>query len=428
MACVCSCREVLLLAGMHIIALTSIGSAIPCFSFFLVSIKDEFNTTSGLVGIANSLSIGLTALLGPLASTMSRKYGYRSTVVIGGLSYSLGMMISSQVTQVWHLFFSHSLMTGAGVCICFQTMVIYVNLNYKRSVSIANGVLFAAIGLGILIIPLACSVLKMYYGWRGSLLIMGAVSLHSVVIATLIFRKDFYPMSEDDKKCSIDVITNNEDRDTILHNLRLFKKYPRLILMTVATCFICVGYSGFYVHLIASAIYKGVTDFQASIIFGAFGIGNLAGRVANAIPLYFGWISEYNLFIFCMFVITCTMSAVAVSQSFPSLLTFSLITGLFFGIYIPQIPAIVKEFVPKRVFARAYGISLVPSGFTAIFGGYIVGALYDKIGNYKISFFFAAANYLIVGIMLTIAEIITKLRGKTQKISEEEDSDKETHV
>ncbi|XP_033113467.1 monocarboxylate transporter 12-like [Anneissia japonica] len=284
-----------------------------------------------------------------------------------------------------YLHFSMSLLliSGAGVCICFQTMVIFVNLNFKRSTSIGNGVLFAAIGLGIMVVPLICSILKARYGWRGALLIMGGVSLHSVVIATMIFRKDFYPTSEEidqknDAKSSKDVIESDkkaEDKDTIYNNLLLFRTYPRLIVMSSAICFICLGYSGFYVHMIASAIYKGVSDFQASIIFGAFGIGNLFGRVANAIPLYFGWISEYNLFIACMFVVTFSMSMVAVSESFAALLTFSLLTGLLFGVYTPQVPAIVKEFVPTRVFARAYGITIVPSGFTAIFGGYIVGKM-----------------------------------------------------
>ncbi|XP_033121709.1 monocarboxylate transporter 6-like isoform X1 [Anneissia japonica] len=474
-------RKGCVLIGMHVIALLSIGCAIPCFSFFLIQFKEEFGVGSGLIGTANSLCIGLTSIVAPVATIMNRLYGYRVTIMVGALSYSVGLILSSYVTEVWQIFFTHSLLTGGGVCITFQTMVFFVGMNFKKSMNLGNGILFSAIGLGMLVIPLICSVLDHHFGWKAAIRIIGALCLHSVVISALIFRKSFNPymqkptavelpekydneeeedfddpstpMSNSEKDSTDkrkeesgdeDIEEKDDKKDKpqelvivnprppnkfsclpLLRSLLIFKKYPRLLVMTVSLCFICVGYSGFFVHMIASSKYRGATDFESAVIFGVFGIGNLVGRLANAIPLYFKLISETNLFIISIFVVTVCMAIFGICQTFSTMLFIASVIGLFFGMYIPQIPSIIRMIVPKDKFDKAYGLCIVPSGVTSIFGGYIAGAIYDRTGAYTLSFFFAAGNYGIVTTILVLTEIAMKCRCKPERtrLSSSDDSD-----
>ncbi|XP_071961140.1 monocarboxylate transporter 12-like [Antedon mediterranea] len=465
-------RKVCVLAGMHIIALLSIGCALPCFSFFLIQFKEQFQVGSGLIGTANSLCIGFTNIIAPVATIMNRRYGYRLTILAGATSCSVGLILSSYVTEVWQIFFTHSLLTGGGVCITFQTMVFFVGMNLKKSNNIGNGVLFSALGLGMLVIPLLCSLFDYWFGWKAAIRIIGAISLHSVVISVLIFRRSFNPYMEqfdalpqkdddedkekyddeenDDARTPMSIATvadddtngeaspcdengkpeNNDDKKEkevakqpskkfrcllpmFRSSLLVFKDYPNLLVLSVSLCFICVGSSGFIVHMIASVKYRGVTDFESAVIFGVFGVGNLLGRLTNAIPLYFKLISETNLFILSLFVVSICMSLFGLCQTFPAMLFVASMTGLFCGMYVPQIPSIARLIVPKEKFDHAYGICIVPSGVTAIFGGYIAGAIYDSSGTYTLSFFFAAGNYIIVVAMLIVSKLVTRWKSKS---------------
>lgn len=78
---------------------------------------------------------------------------------------------------------------GSG-CLIITAPVIIVN-QFEKDCTVAMGIVSAGGGLGIVVFQQLQNYFKGAYGWRGSLLIMGAISLHTFLGALVIryFRK-----------------------------------------------------------------------------------------------------------------------------------------------------------------------------------------------------------------------------------------------
>ncbi|KAF9916439.1 hypothetical protein BX616_003758 [Lobosporangium transversale] len=110
------------------------------------------NTFPGAVATQISWvgSIGTAAMFlpGPFVAPMTRRIGLRAVVAVGIAIASLGFILASFATQLWHLYLTQGLMFGVGGGLVFFSSISVTAQYFERRRGLANGIAVAGSGIG----------------------------------------------------------------------------------------------------------------------------------------------------------------------------------------------------------------------------------------------------------------------------------------
>ncbi|GLH16095.1 Putative transmembrane transport [Gryllus bimaculatus] len=131
---------------------------------FFDTLEEMGAETTGAAVISNSM-VAITNFSGLMTGPVMRRFTYRQVAMAGGVLVAVGMFFTSMATKMWHLFISYSVLVGLGLGLLNPSTFVAVNAFFTR----ARG---RAVGL-----------------FRGAVLILSAVALHSIAGAML-----FHPL------------------------------------------------------------------------------------------------------------------------------------------------------------------------------------------------------------------------------------------
>nr|XP_032831944.1 monocarboxylate transporter 3-like isoform X1 [Petromyzon marinus] len=152
---------------------------------FFAVLQDEFGASSGATAWVPSCMTATLHAAGPISSALAGRIGCRSTVLLGGLLTSVGLILASLSGSIGYLY-AAAIVSGLGICLCFQPALTILGHYFLRRRSLANGVASSGTAVGICLLPLVAQALLSRYGWRGAFLIMGSLMLNCCVCAALM--------------------------------------------------------------------------------------------------------------------------------------------------------------------------------------------------------------------------------------------------
>ncbi|XP_012522322.1 monocarboxylate transporter 14 [Monomorium pharaonis] len=155
-----------------------IPGTIKSFGVLFVEFLDVFDASPAAAAWIPSLCYFLYSSLGPLSSVLSVKYSYRTVTLIGGTFAAAGMMLSYFADSVAFLCVSYGVFVGTGAGLAFPPTVYIVTSYFVRLRGLANGLCISGSALGSIFLPPVLGFLLREYGYRGAVLIMGAVTLN----------------------------------------------------------------------------------------------------------------------------------------------------------------------------------------------------------------------------------------------------------
>ncbi|EFN69984.1 Monocarboxylate transporter 14 [Camponotus floridanus] len=155
-----------------------IPGTIKSFGVLFVEFLDVFNASPAAAAWIPSLCYFLYSSLGPFSSILSVKYSYRTVTLIGGTFAAVGMMLSYFADSVAFLCVSYGVLVGTGAGLAFPPTVYIVTSYFVRRRGLANGLCISGSALGSIFLPPVLGFLLREYGYRGAVLIMGAVTLN----------------------------------------------------------------------------------------------------------------------------------------------------------------------------------------------------------------------------------------------------------
>ncbi|XP_036140166.1 uncharacterized protein LOC105834546 isoform X2 [Monomorium pharaonis] len=170
--------------AMILILFTTIG---PSSSFFIVF--GDFLEASGQAGMASSLFNSLFMITFSIASlltnTLLKRYTSRSVGIVGALFFGLPNIAIAFVRNIYEMAFICFLQGfGFGLIMTITNTVFNSYFVKKRAkVMYTSQVIIA---LGGIVYPMLCEKMLPMYGFRGTAVIIGAISLNSVVGMTLM--------------------------------------------------------------------------------------------------------------------------------------------------------------------------------------------------------------------------------------------------
>ncbi|XP_003394465.1 monocarboxylate transporter 12 [Bombus affinis] len=184
-----------------------IPGTVKSFGVLFVEFLEVFDASPSAAAWIPALCYFLYSSLGPLSSVLSVKYSYRTVTLLGGTFAAAGMMLSYFANSVAFLCVSYGVLVGTGAGLSFPPTVYIVTSYFVRLRGLANGLCISGSALGSIFLPPILGILLREYGYRGAVLIMGAVTLNVWASALLYepVERHMVPASSSSKSNDVDL-------------------------------------------------------------------------------------------------------------------------------------------------------------------------------------------------------------------------------
>lgn len=202
------------------------------------SVLNESKIRIALVMNLCSTFLNLTGLM---TATLMKNFSTREIAISGCFLVSFGLMLSSLTTSLNQIIVTYSICVGIGLGLLSPAIFITINDYFTTKRSRAAALTMAGTGLGQMVLPQIVKLFLSKYGFRGTLLLMGSLSLHGVVGASFFRPAEWSLKKRSDREAlnereplikrhePLDFNANEIDNDDI----GLWKKIERSMDLTL---------------------------------------------------------------------------------------------------------------------------------------------------------------------------------------------------
>jgi len=207
------------------------------------------------------LSISQALFVSPIATTLTRLYGTRTTLLVGVFFQTISLIGASFAKEIWQLFLSQGICFGWGMGFLFVGSVGVVPQWFTTRRSLANGVGASGSGFGGLIYSLATNAMIEHVGLAWAFRILAIISFVVNFICSILLK---------DRNKQIGSSQQAFD-------YRLFKRLEFWALLGFGV-FSMLGYVVLIFSIPNYANHVGLTAKQASTVGAILNLGQGLGR------------------------------------------------------------------------------------------------------------------------------------------------------
>ena len=255
-----------------------------------------------------------------------------------------------------------------------------VSRYFDRHRALAIGLVSSGIGIGLFFMPPFIQYLNRSYGWRGSLVMLSALMVQFIVLAS--FMKPITIPEDDDVDSINEIRTDESECYGVCHYLQLsIFRERRFVLLCLNNAFVMYGSSVFIVHIAAYAKTVGV--HEASWLFSALGASSYVGRV------FYGIIGQHSKMDFVLAyglsLVVAGLPIVVLPKVFGliGIMAVAALHGFGTAVLGSYTPQLVINFLGLRKLPEGYGYLLVFEGIGTLLGAPCAGkwVIPSKSGN-----------------------------------------------
>ncbi|GAB6026879.1 hypothetical protein CHUAL_013524 [Chamberlinius hualienensis] len=405
-----------------------------CFGVIMDNLINEFQTTRTEIAWVVGVFSCVSDLLGPLSTVMVHMLSCRLTVIIGGLCCSAGMILSTFAKSVEVLIATLGVITGFGICLVFFTVDVVLSQYFSKYYGIVMGLLLSSYSVSKVTATPITQMLLDYYGWRGTLLIMGGFLMnicvggalfqpakrHTVLIpipdvdTTANEKKqclkdevnvkeetvnsDYKDLKdEEEKQLSLLSLPSNERLKEVQNNRKirqgfrekLSKSFDLTLFKNRQCYFIIIHYSLLMSTMIYSTIYlypfgvgAGLQPMEAAGLVSARSIAEIIGRIVGPIIITALKLPTLPAFIICATLSAITFFVLSYLTTMISLYAIGSLSGLIFGAAVSVNSMICLEIIGAKRLPSLIGICTFFSGCLSLGVGPLIGWVCDASGTY----------------------------------------------
>ncbi|KAK6998448.1 hypothetical protein BgiMline_007911 [Biomphalaria glabrata] len=172
---------IVLASFFNAFVIDGIGSS---FGLLLPYMKDKYGASDFLMSFANSLFMAFL-IMGTVSVHLTNKFGVRLVTVIGGFIACVSFIGSAYVNNVFVFILLYGLLAGCGCGLVFLPSIIIVNAYFHNWRGIANGIISAGSGAGLVVLSPLIKYLIENYTLEGTILILSGIMLNMCVFSSL---------------------------------------------------------------------------------------------------------------------------------------------------------------------------------------------------------------------------------------------------
>ena len=382
-------------AAAFAVTFVGFGSAYT-FSAFVGSLQSEFGASRASVSLVFSLAGALYFGLGVVSGPLADRWGSRRLAVVGMILTGAGLALAGAAHSLVAIYAAYGLGVGAGVGCAYVPAVGAVQRWFVRHRGLASGLAVSGIGVGTLLMPPLASLLIAALGWREAYLALGGFAAVAGGGAALLIESDprDRQVGPDGDPLGAAAASAQPPGATVREAVG-----SRSFAALYAACLVC-SFAAFvpFVHLVPSAMDRGVAQSSAVLLLGTIGAGSTAGR------FFLGGLADRfgrRLALLAMFAgMAFALVLWALATGFWLLAAFALIYGVFYGGWVAVLPALVADYFGGRNVGGIIGVLYTSVAFGTLIGPSAAGLAFDLSRSYALPILAGvAANLIAAGIM-----------------------------
>lgn len=152
----------------------------------------------------------------------------------------------------------------------YTPSLVVTGFYFDTKINLANTLIGFGASLSTLSAPFIVQEMVHFYGWRGSLMIMAAISLN-VCVCGLIMKPN--------------KVSRESQAGGKVFDLKLFLNW-KLVLLLVHEILLGFGMSVVYMHLPAFSVKQGASHLEASVLISIIGTGGLVGKLITGLTAH----------------------------------------------------------------------------------------------------------------------------------------------
>ena len=368
-----------MLIGSAIILALSLGVR-HGFGLYLVPMSDEFSWGHNVFSLAIAMQNLIWGAAQPFTGALADKYGSKIVVAVGGVLYTIGLLLMAVSSTGWLLNLSVGLILGLALsATSFSVLLSAVGRAAppeKRS--LAMGIASAAGSFGQFIMLPSTLLLLQNFGWSAALVVSAILIAMIVPLAWMLKAPAFV----------VPNASTNQVQLSFKDILVIAKNHKPFWFLSLG--FLVCGFQVVFIgiHLPGYLIDHGFNATTGTVFLALVGLFNIVGTYTA------GWLGgKYSKPKLLMGLYGLRGIAIIVFLMLPlstfTIYSFGVVMGLLWLSTVPLTNGIVANMFGIKYLSMLSGIVFFTHQVGSFFGGWLGGVNHDVTGNYDLIWLFS---------------------------------------
>ena len=355
------------------------------WSVFANPLGQLFGWAPPALALAFTINHGLSPVASTAGGFVQDKLGAKNGMIIGGLMFSIGLILTGTVSNVGMLYLTYSVLAGTGGAFIYCANLGNTVKFFPDKRGLASGLCAAGYGCGAMIVAPIASALIIKFGVLTTFQILGAVFFVVIAIASTVVKKAPAGYKPEGWEPPATSVNKAGDVNIIWH-----KMIRDIVWWMVLMMMFCGTMSGLMILAHASPIGQlmyNLTPMKAAFFVSIIAVANAFGRVV------FGGVSDKigrSNTIMVMYVVSAlSLLNLAFTHSVAGFVASGIGVGAVFGGFMGTMPGIISERYGLKNFGVNYGITFVGLSMAALTGPLSAAKVRVATGSYDNAFLIA---------------------------------------
>ena len=368
-----------MLIGSAIILALSLGVR-HGFGLYLVPMSDEFGWGHNVFSLAIAMQNLIWGAAQPFTGALADKYGSKIVVAVGGVLYTIGLLLMAVSSTGWLLNLSVGLILGLALsATSFSVLLSAVGRAAppeKRS--LAMGIASAAGSFGQFIMLPSTLLLLQNFGWSAAL-VVSAILIAMIVPLTWMLKAPAFVVPN---------ASTNQVQLSFKDILVIAKNHKPFWFLSLG--FLVCGFQVVFIgiHLPGYLIDHGFNATTGTVFLALVGLFNIVGTYTA------GWLGgKYSKPKLLMGLYGLRGIAIIAFLMLPlstvTIYSFGVVMGLLWLSTVPLTNGIVANMFGIKYLSMLSGIVFFTHQVGSFFGGWLGGVNHDVTGNYDLIWLFS---------------------------------------
>jgi MFS family permease len=363
-------------------------SVFEVYGVFFKPLMEEFGWSRAVASSVFSLYAISHSFSAVLMGHLSDKHGSRKVIMFGGILVGLGLILSSSVESVWHLYLFWGIASFGSSGLWVPPISTVVKW-FEEKKGLAVGVANSGYGLGILSMAPIAAILTSTYGWRGALVTLGFALLGIITFAAFLMKNH---ANSDGLK----VRARKQDPLQVSLSTKQAVFTRSFLILYGIYFFGSLCFTSLLVHLVPFATDAGISSVMAALALGLMGGSTIAG--SPAVGAVSDKVGKENMLVACLAAQAVVFVGLLWVDDVWMLYVFAVVFGFSAaGVWALVAPLVEETFGPDKI-GLNLGALTTTFGVGGILGPILLGYAFDVTGSYRPGLIFCL--FITVGAVL----------------------------
>ncbi len=373
------------------------------YGVFFNSLIAEFHWSRAAISGASSLALFLAGFLAIFVGRLNDVYGPKKLMGTASFFFGAGVMLMSQVHEIWQLYLFYGIIFGIGLSAVDVIALTTTARWFSSSRGMMTGIVKVGTGAGQFSVTFLAGVLIAACGWRQTNLIIGAASLVLLFLLAQVLKRD---PGDSLAGTHHDVDRSTEKSDPGYVSLSTRQAIKTVQMWTICSVNLLLVFTLMIilVHIVPHASDIGLSAIQSAGVLSTIGAVSMVGRLISG--LFIDRIGSKYVMAACYIVLITSLLWLQLADSFWMLYLCAAVYGLAHGGFFTAISPIVAETFGIAAHGALLGIVVFSGTTGGALGPVVAGLMFDGLGSYtKVFWIITVMSFIGLGLILSLKPI-----------------------